>query len=88
LQARSLIESETLLDSVNEDVLDVALVDGNLDEGSISGNDGEAITQLLHEKFKGIVVIGISGTGEVRGADVQCSKVGMINKIPEIISQL
>ena len=72
--AKTLGEAEQLIANLAEDGLDLAIVDGNLTRGDISGRDGANITRLLKGKFSGIVVIGMSGNNEVEGADHQIIK--------------
>lgn len=76
-RAISMPEAESLVDTLEEGSVDVAIVDGNLSR-DVSGADGERIAGLLHQKFDGIMVIGASSSEDVRGADVNFSKVGDI----------
>ena len=76
-RATSMPEAESLMESLEADSADVAVVDGNLSR-DVSGADGEHISSLLHQKFDGIMVIGASGSEDVRGADVNFSKAGDI----------
>ena len=56
--ATSVVEGEKLIDATEE--LDVALIDGNLDQFSAGGEDGEGLARRVREKFPEAKVISIS----------------------------
>lgn len=88
LTATTMEEARAALAELTPGLLDVAIVDGNLDEDSFSGDDGREITAQLHE-IGGVVVIGFSGSREVDGADYTVRKSGdPRTEIPEIIDNL
>ena len=68
-QAGSVETAALLVDNLTPDDVDIAIVDGNLSEGSADGSDGERVAEDIHQRLGGVIVIGASMDGEVRGAD-------------------
>lgn len=88
-QAGSVAAAKSMVDRLVEEGsgVDVAVVDGNLSRHSEGGDDGERVATYIHEKLGGVVVIGASFDGAVRGADVNVSKQdpwALYNKIAEL----
>jgi DNA-binding NtrC family response regulator len=73
-EAGSLSAAQALVDSLNPDDVDIAIVDGNLTPKTDTGDDGEKVTTEIHEKLPGVTVIGWSLSGSVRGADMNAPK--------------
>ncbi len=87
--ACSMNEARTAIDGLGEGSLDVAVVDGNLNPNTDTGDDGAEITRLLKERLGGIVIIGFSGGNDVEGVDHSVSKNGVPDEeIPAIIAQI
>lgn len=63
-----------LVDHLTPDDVDCAIVDGNLSATSRDGADGERVAEYIHARLRGVVVIGFSLAGEVRGADMNVDK--------------
>jgi hypothetical protein len=59
------------------------VVDGNLSKDRVDGSDGELVTDALRY-VGGIVIIGFSGSGEVRGADINVQK-GDFSQFGEVL---
>ncbi|HSW91807.1 MAG TPA: hypothetical protein VLG09_04130 [Candidatus Saccharimonadales bacterium] len=90
LSITSMDAARITIPALPEDVLNVALVDGNLNTKTASGADGAEISRLLKEKFgEAITVIGCSGSHVVEGADFNASKLGNpAQEIPDIIAAI
>lgn len=54
-------EALSAVEELEEGDINVALVDGNLNEWDASGQDGAEITKAIKEKDKTVTVIGVSG---------------------------
>lgn len=50
LEACDMDAARNLIETLEEDSFDVAVVDGNLGEGTVSGDDGAEIARLLRQK--------------------------------------
>ena len=86
-EAGSRSEADQLIDQLRPDGLDLATVDNNLKPKEYSNTDGEHLTARLHTECTGVVVVGISGLGEVVGADYNVAKEAGIVGIGEVILQ-
>lgn len=74
-EAHNMDEASRIIESLAEDEIDVAVVDGNLTAGEVSGFEGASIARLLRNRFKErVIVIGIAGSGKVKGADINLPK--------------
>ncbi|HEY5235851.1 MAG TPA: response regulator [Rhabdochlamydiaceae bacterium] len=73
-EAASVRQAEDLIEGLTESDVDLAVVDGNLSRDTEGGVDGARITSLIHSKLPGVVVVGNSFSGSVRGADLNISK--------------
>lgn len=82
-QAESMDAARNALEGVNENDFDIAIVDGNLDSDTISGEDGAEIASLIRRKAANVAIIGFSASAPVVGADVDVGKDirGVINHI-------
>lgn len=83
LQAGSMNAARTALIDLTENDFDIAIVDGNLDGGTISGEDGAEITRIIRQKAANVAIIGFSASSPVEGADLDAGKDinGVINLI-------
>jgi DNA-binding response OmpR family regulator len=87
--AGSIEEARAAIEELDEDALDVAVVDGNLDPDVRTGDDGAEISRLLQGKLGSVTIIGFSGNQPVFGADYNVFKVGdPEEQIPTIIAEL
>lgn len=73
-EAASVIAATALVESLAAEDIDLAVVDGNLRPDSNDGSDGENITNLIHDRLPGVVVVGNSLDGGVKGADLNMPK--------------
>ena len=73
-EAGTVDEAVELVDSLTSDDVDIAVVDGNLSHEAEGGFEGERIANLIHEKLPGVVVVGCSLDGGVRGSDKDIRK--------------
>ena len=73
-EAGTVGQAEQLIDSLQSAEVDLAVVDGNLSRGAVDGAEGEHIAGLIHVKLPGVVVVGCSLDGQVRGADINVRK--------------
>lgn len=83
LQAGSMDAARDALQVITDDDFDIAIVDGNLDGGKISGEDGAEIASLIRQKAAKVAIIGFSASLPVEGAHVDVGKDinGVINHI-------
>jgi len=73
-QAGTVETAAKLVDNLTPDDVDIAIVDGNLRRGVTDGTDGERVSEDIHQRLGGVVVIGASMDGVVRGADMNVPK--------------
>ena len=73
-EAATVAAAIDLVDSLKSEDIDLAVVDGNLTHGARGGDEGEHITALIHQKLPGVVVVGSSLDGGVRGSDIDVPK--------------
>src|SRR5258708_1026863 len=71
-------EVQRLLPSLLEEAIEVALVDGNL---GVTDKDGERLVPNIRWALPGVIVVGISVSGEVAGADRSFLKPHDINEM-------
>jgi CheY-like chemotaxis protein len=88
INAGTRTESIAAIEELTE-LLDIALVDGNLDPNSSPGSDdGVVITRLLREKFgDAVAIVSVSGNGIFEGADAAISKFDT-KAISDFVDQL
>jgi DNA-binding NarL/FixJ family response regulator len=82
-------EAERALDTLEADGIQVAILDGNLSVGDMSGADGAYFAEQIRSRYPKIGIIGNSTREPVRGADVQSSKFdgpGSLEKAVRAIS--
>lgn len=73
-EAESVAGAVAMVNGLRPEDVDVAVVDGNLSRRSEHGSDGERVANYIHEKLRGVIVIGASLDGGVRGADINVLK--------------
>ncbi len=83
----SMDQAREFIEGLETGQVDVAIIDGNLNSRTISGNDGAEIVELLHAKDPRVTTIGFSGGGDVPGANLQVGK-GNFDKLKEAIKEL
>lgn len=86
LEAESMEAARSALDLISEDDFDVAIVDGNLDVGTISGENGAEIASLIRQKAARVAIIGFSASSPVEGADSDAGK--NIKTVVDLIASL
>lgn len=74
--ASSVEEAREAIPSLTDEGIQVVIMDGDVSGRGNSSNDGEILTALIHDTHPQIGVIGNATNGEIRGADVQSTKVG------------
>jgi DNA-binding NtrC family response regulator len=67
-------EAERALETFEAEGIQVAILDGNLNKGDMSGADGAYFAEQIKTRYPKIGIIGNSTRGPVRGADVQSTK--------------
>lgn len=73
--AATVDEAKSLIESMEPDTADVALVDGSFNDGRTGNESGAIITDTLRAAFGDQVkIIGISASGDVVGVDVNIPK--------------
>ena len=60
-KAATLKEAMSTIEELEKGDINVALVDGNLNEFDSSGKDGARVTKAIKEKDANVTVIGVSG---------------------------
>ena len=87
-EATSLAESMSLIETMEEGDIDLALVDANYSGSIEDGSEGELIASILRNKFKNLVIVGISGTRPIPSAHYNVDKVEFVLKVGQIIDEL
>jgi len=68
--------------------IDLAIIDGNLNEWDSNGADGQAVLAAIRSKAPGVKIVGVSVLSlSVPGADAQVSKK-RIEKLGEVVKNL
>lgn len=86
--ATSMPEALGMLGRLVTGELDIAVVDGNLTSGVLTGTDGAQVVSLFQEEFPDIITIGHSANGEVQGADLQVPKCSELVVWKQTIDQI
>ncbi len=73
---------------MNEDEVDVALVDGNLSEDSLGGDDGQRIAEEFRSKFPDKPLLAISGDEQSWSDDPTITKRSGAGVISDKVSEL
>lgn len=84
--ARDMDVAELVVSGLPDDCVDVGIVDGNLGAGRLGGSDGRRLTSLLDDRFPSIVMIGLSGSDTVEGAEFSLNKATEAEQISDILS--
>ena len=87
VQADSIQSAREVVGELDDDVIDVAIVDGNLSADKLDSSDGAEIVRLLKSKLSKVVTIGYSGSEDVVGADLNLKK-GNPARLIETIADL
>jgi CheY-like chemotaxis protein len=86
-EAASWEESLPLVEQLQEDEFDVAVIDGNMGSGRSGTADGSDIAYLIADRFPEKMIIGHSASGAVPGTELQIPK-GNASALVEIIEAL
>ena len=73
LTATNRAEALAAVEKLGELGIDLALIDGNLNEWDSDGADGQAVLAAIRAKAPNVKTVGVSALS-VRGADAQASK--------------
>lgn len=88
VEAVSVKEAEEAVASLEEGDIDVALLDGNFLRDKGTESEGAEVAALLGEKFPGLPIIGMSGSGrDIIGATHKVEKIDF-NQATKIIADL
>lgn len=80
-------EAEVGILELGPDDVHFGIFDGNLTKGETSGEDGKYLISLFKTQVPEGLAIGISGTGEVTGADINIPKPIDIAQLSSYIDQ-
>lgn len=85
LHAPTMAAARLAIEQLTPEELDVAVIDGNLDKGQISGQNGNEIATALRANLGDIMLIGFAASGDVEGVDVNVRKdiMGVVRSIDE-----
>lgn len=86
VEAESMDAARSVIETSSDDAFDVAIVDANLDTGTIKGEDGDEIARLLRQKAARVAIISFSASHHVEGADSDAGKD--IKTVVELIASL
>lgn len=78
-------EAMSAVEELEEGDIDVALVDGNLNERDYSGRDGAKITKAIREKDENVTVIGVSGSS-TPWADKSVKKYEIFDELNDAVN--
>ena len=67
--------------------INVAIVDGNLDEDDESGRDGERMAGKIKNQYPDITVIGRSLENPIPSADINCPKIEGLQKLVDTVTK-
>ena len=84
--AQSLPEALNTVKRLNNLHVDVAVIDGNLNELDSDGHDGRVVLQAIREHAPSVKTIGMSGNS-VRGTDVDLGKANVVD-IGNVVTKL
>ena len=65
-----------------------ALVDGNLTEGMRGNWEGAQVTEEIHTKSPGVIVIGTASDGRVQGADYNVEKTEGPQALLDVLAKI
>jgi CheY-like chemotaxis protein len=86
LSANSLPEALSAVKRFNELKVDVAVIDGNLNEEDTSGNDGQEVLRAIREQAPQVRTIGFSAS-KMDGVDIYLGKQNG-SSIGQVVSDL
>lgn len=86
LRARTKEEALAGVEKLEKLGVNVVTLDGNLNEGDISGADGQIIMSAIRTQTPDVKIIGLAG-GNVRGTDIDLRKSNAVD-LCEIVSKL
>lgn len=86
LTATTRDEALAAVEKISELSIDLALIDGNLNEWDTNGADGQAVLAAIRARAPHVKIVGISALS-VPGADAQASKT-RIEKLGEVVKNL
>lgn len=84
--AESMDAARSAIETSGDDDFDVAIVDANLDPGTVRGENGDEIARLLRQKAARVAIISFSASHHVEGSDVDAGKD--VNTVVELIATL
>lgn len=84
--ATNLPEALGLVERLGELNVDVAVIDGNLNEYDSDGHDGQSVLRAIREHAPRVKTVGMSGNS-VRGTDVDLGKANLVD-IGEVVKKL
>lgn len=84
--ARSLPEAMSAVKRLQDLHVDVAVIDGNLNEFDSDGHDGQSVLRAIREHAPRVRTIGMSGNS-VRGTDVDLGKAHLTD-IGDVVRKL
>ncbi len=84
--AGSLAEALSKIPDLGKKGVNVAIVDGNLREGDISGSDGETVAQQIRAQHPNITIIGHSSRESIGAADINCPKIEGAAKLAKVVA--
>ncbi len=90
VEASTVAKAHAVLETLGEQKVQVAIIDGNLTSGDTSGEDGREINTRIKQLFPDIRTIGVSGSGGVDGADSSLNKGDFqrLEKLGEVVTKL
>ena len=88
VKAKNMRQSMEVVAQLNQLGVIAALVDGNLTEGERGNWEGAQVTAAIHEKSKGVVVVGYPSVGQVEGADYNVGKAEGPQKLFDVLAQI
>lgn len=84
--ATNLPDALRLVKRLGELSVDVAVIDGNLNEYDSDGHDGQSVLRAIREHAPRVKTVGMSGNS-VRGTDVDLGKANLVD-IGEVVKKL
>jgi DNA-binding NarL/FixJ family response regulator len=87
-EAATMESSRQLIETLDENEVDVAIVDGNLTLGETESDEGKEIINLLRSRLPTLAIIGYSGGAKEYGADFQLLKTDGYKPIVDCIKDL
>ncbi len=86
LKAPTLEAALASIDRFEELGVNVAVLDGNLNEEEIDGYDGQEVLEAIRKKFPHVKTVGMSGNS-VPGTDLDLGKSN-VKKVGDVVSKL